>query len=381
MNETPPGRKIRTEFRKGHESRQRKTDFTREFHEGDETEEPLDEMATRERVSGKGDLTRKRTVIGHDAIVSEGGFDVRRDVDAQCVIGRVVSVHGLTSRVRDEFGVVRNCNVRGVLKSLHTDLRHVVVTGDRVTIRVSGDDQGVIERIEPRHGVISRTSRGRRHAIAANVDGLLIVASAAEPGIKPNLIDRMLVTAERAGVEPLICVNKIDLIDPAELQPLLGTYGQLGYRIVLVSAHDGRGIERLRSWVRGKDTVVAGQSGVGKSSILNMLDPQLNLKVGVVSRENQKGRHTTTAARLIPMAIGGHLVDTPGIRSFPLWDLVPAEIAGWYRDVRPFVNRCRFPDCTHSHEERCGVKNAVADNLLDLRRYDSLLHLQEGDDA
>jgi len=191
----------------------------------------------------------------------------------------------------------------------------------------------------------------------------------------------MLVTAERAGVEPLICVNKIDLADAASLQPLLGVYGQLGYRILLVSARTGRGIDRLRSWVQGRDTVVAGQSGVGKSSILNALEPGLNLRVGEVSRENQKGKHTTTAATLIPLAMGGHLVDTPGIRSFPLWDLVPAEIAGWYRDVRPFVNRCRFPDCTHSHEERCGVKDAVADNLIDLRRYDSLLHLQDGDDA
>lgn len=381
MNRAPRGKKIRTEFRKGHESRQRKTDFTRDFHDAPTDDAGLEELQQRERLTGKGELTRKRTVVGQTSDGEEAGFEVRRDVDDQCVPGRVISVHGLACRVGDDSGTVYRCSVRGILKSLSTELRHVVVTGDRVTIRVTGEQEGVIERIEPRYGTISRTSRGRRHAIATNVDGLLIVASAAEPGIKPNLIDRMLVTAERAGVEPLICVNKIDLADAASLQPLLGVYGQLGYRILLVSARTGRGIDRLRSWVQGRDTVVAGQSGVGKSSILNALEPGLNLRVGEVSRENQKGKHTTTAATLIPLAMGGHLVDTPGIRSFPLWDLVPAEIAGWYRDVRPFVNRCRFPDCTHSHEERCGVKDAVADNLIDLRRYDSLLHLQDGDDA
>ena len=374
------GKKIRTEFRKGHDQRQRKTDFTRDYQDS-EAEQAFDRLDQRERVSGKGDLTRKRTIVGRESRSDAAGFEVERDLDEGCVAGRVLSVHGLGCRVVSETGHDYRCAVRGILKSLNTDLRHVVVAGDRVTLRVTGEDEGVIEWVEPRHGVISRTSRGRQHMIAANVDGLLIVSSAAEPDLKPNLIDRMLVTAERSGVEPVICVNKVDLIDPASLQPLLGVYGQLGYRVVLVSARTGLGIDRLKSWIRNRDIVVAGQSGVGKSSLLNAIEPGLNLRVGDVSEENQKGKHTTTAARLIPLEMGGHIVDTPGIRSFAMWDLVSAEVAAWYRDVRPFVNRCRFPDCTHSHEERCGVKHAVADNLLDLRRYESLLHLQAGEDA
>ena len=372
--------KIRTEFRKRHDGRVRKKDFTRDFREPD-GEGEIDGLADRERLSGKGELTRKKTVVGHLETSQETGFSVRPDVEEGWLRGRVLSVHGLYCRVQDERGVERRCSVRGVLKSLATELRHVVVTGDRVAIEPDGVDGGVIARIEPRRGIISRTSRGRRHVIAANVDRLLIVASAAEPGIKPHLIDRLLVTAERAGVEPTICVNKVDLVDLAELQPLFGVYGRMGYRIVAVSARTGFGMERLRRLLRGRDTVVAGQSGVGKSSLLNVLEPGLNLRVSEVSRENQKGKHTTTAATLVPLAMGGHLVDTPGIRSFPLWNAAPAEIAGWFRDVRPFVNRCRFPDCTHTHEERCGVKEAVADNLLDLRRYDSLLHLQAGDEV
>jgi ribosome biogenesis GTPase len=124
---------------------------------------------------------------------------------------------------------------------------------------------------------------------------------------------------------------------------------------------------------------VAGQSGVGKSSLLNAVDPQLDLRVEAVSQENQKGKHTTTTAQLIPLREGGYVVDTPGIRQFQLWDVSPAEVAGYYRDLRPYVSRCRFPNCTHTHEADCAVKNAVADGQLDARRYESYCHVREGD--
>ena len=130
----------------------------------------------------------------------------------------------------------------------------------------------------------------------------------------------------------------------------------------------------------GKETVVAGQSGVGKSSILNSIEPDLALRVGEVSRENQKGTHTTTVARLIPLAIGGYVVDTPGIRQFQLWDVIAEEVAGYYRDLRPYASLCRFPNCTHTHEASCAVKDAVADGRLDARRYESYCHLRAGDE-
>jgi ribosome biogenesis GTPase len=206
------------------------------------------------------------------------------------------------------------------------------------------------------------------------------VASAAEPHLKPNLIDRFLVEAERMRIEPIICINKVDLIDPADLQPLTGVYGQMGYRVILASATSGIGIASLRRLLKDKESVVAGQSGVGKSSLLNAVEPQLGLRIGEVSRENEKGKHTTTVARLIPLAMGGFVVDTPGIRQFQLWDIVPEEVAGYYRDLRPYVSLCRFPDCTHTHEASCAVKDAVADGRLDARRYESYCHLREGDD-
>ncbi len=208
---------------------------------------------------------------------------------------------------------------------------------------------------------------------------MLIVGSAAEPYLKPNLIDRFLVSAAKNRIRPLIVINKVDLLDRASLAPIVGVYSQMGYRVMLVSARTGFGIDRLRRALAGCATAVAGQSGVGKSSLLNAVEPGFALRVAEVSEETQKGRHTTTTARLLPLATGGYVVDTPGIRQFQLWDVVREEIAGYYRDLRPLVSKCRFPDCTHTHEADCAVKDAVADGWLDARRYESYCHLFAGD--
>jgi ribosome biogenesis GTPase len=365
-------RKIRTEFRKNHDSRTRKRDLRR-----DASQEGFDDRVTQgERVSGKGKLTRKRTIIGDTVQDESGGFAVHLEIDeAVCLRGRVLSVYGLTSLVEAEDGKKYRCAVRRLLKTLHTDQRHIVAAGDKVWFRPENEDEGVIERIDPRRGMLCRTSKGRRHVIVANVDQLLIVASAAEPALKPNLIDRFIVTAEKAKIRPIICINKIDLIEPADLQPLAGVYGQMGYEVLLVSATTGFGTNRLRDMVLGRETVIAGQSGVGKSSILNAIDPELGLRVREVSEENQKGRHTTTTAQLIPLHGGGYVFDTPGIRQFQLWDVIPEEVAGFFRDLRPYINLCRFDDCTHTHEVDCAVKDAVADGRLDARRYESFCQI------
>ena len=153
----------------------------------------------------------------------------------------------------------------------------------------------------------------------------------------------------------------------------------MGYRVLLLSAAAGIGIDRLRRAMSGRAGAVAGQSGVGKSSLLNAVDPNLRLRVARRTAETQKGRHTTTTARLLPLATGGYVVDTPGIRQFQLWDVIPQEVAAYFRDIRPYVDHCRFPDCTHTHEANCGVKNAVADGRLDLRRYESYCQLFAGE--
>lgn len=388
--------KMRAEFRKKHQGRVRDADFTRQFRQRDH-ESSIDDVVQAERLTGKGELTRKRTVAGADRTeTDDGGLQVDLRVDeASLVRGRVLSVHGWQSKVMSDEGNIYACATRQVLKSLATDQRGVVVAGDQVWFRIEGRDgasrrtaqradeaviaDGMIERIEPRHGIICRTSRGKQHVIAANVDALLIIASAAEPGIKPALIDRMLLTAEQCEIEPVVVINKVDLVDPLSLQAMIGVYSSLGYRVLPTSASTGQNLGYLRAFLHERQTALAGQSGVGKSSLLNAIQPGLALAVSHVSSENQKGRHTTTASKLIPLAEGGAVFDTPGIRQFQLWDIDASEVGGLMPDLRPYVSLCRYPDCLHLFEDDCAVKNAVADGRIDARRYDAYCHLLEDD--
>jgi len=365
--------KFRADLRKNRSVRARDKNWARRLAADDET---IDDAETGQRISGKGELTRKRTIVGAEIVADAAGAAVLPAVDERYSrLGRVLRVQGLISIVALDGGETRRCATRRLLKTLATEQRHVVAAGDRVWVRPEGADEGVIERVEPRRGVLCRTSRGRQHVLVTNVDLALIVVSAAEPRIKPNLIDRYLVASEKSGVEPVICINKVDLVDPADLQPLVGVYCQMGYRVLLLSAVRGAGVASLRRLLAGRQAVVTGQSGVGKSSLLNALEPGLELRVQTVSRENQKGRHTTTTAELIPLAGGGYVVDTPGIRQFQLWDVAPQEVASYFRDLRPYVSRCRYPNCTHAHEQPCAVKDAVADGFVDARRYESYLQI------
>ena len=371
-------RKYRADFRKNREVRARDKPSIGRLTDDEST---IGDAPHGERISGKGDISRKRTLAGADVVEDESGTSLLPDFDRDvCRLGRVLRGQGLHSIVRDEHGANFQCAIRRLLKTLATDQRHVVIAGDIVWFRPEGSDQGIIERVEPRHGVLSRTSRGRQHVLVANVDQVIVVTSAAEPRLKPNLIDRFLVSAEKARIQPVICINKIDLINAADLMPLAGVYGQLGYEVLFVSAATGFGVDRLRARLAGRESVVTGQSGVGKSSLLNAVEPGLKLRVESVSEETQKGRHTTTTAELLPLAIGGFVVDTPGIRQFQLWDVIPEEVAGYFRDLRPYVSKCRFPDCTHTHEQPCAVKDAVADGWIDTRRYESYVQIQAGDE-
>jgi ribosome biogenesis GTPase len=392
-------KKVRVDLRKNRSKPPRPRRWTRDFQDHGFAEEAT---TGQERVRAKGELSRRRTIVQEEPnpAGTQGQEPAEMpavDVSA-CLPGRVLRVHGLHSIVQTEDGQQFRCVVRRLLRSLTTQERNIVATGDRVWIRperagsASGGPsaagasgsftvpaEGWIERIEPRHGLLTRASRGRQHVLVANVDQVVFVMSLVEPELKPHLIDRYLASALQGGIAPVLCLNKADLIEPARYQPLIGLYSQLGIPVLLTSAVTGAGIEALRGQLQGRETVFSGQSGVGKSSLLNAIQPGLGLRVREVSETNQKGRHTTTAAELIQLNFGGWVVDTPGLRQFQLWDLLPEEIEGFFPEFRPFVPLCVYPDCTHTHEDRCAVKRAVARRQISLSRYTSYLGMFAGE--
>ncbi len=214
--------------------------------------------------------------------------------------------------------------------------------------------------------------------MVANVDQLVAVVSLVEPVLKPHLIDRYAACAQLGGLTPVVCLNKADLVPPEAVQPLIGAYSQLGVTCFLTSVHTGLGLDRLRRVLADRSTVIAGQSGVGKSSLLNAIQPGLGLRVREVSDVNQKGKHTTTTAQLLKLDIGGYVVDTPGVRQLALWNVQPGEVEGFFPEFRPFVPLCPFPDCTHTHEAGCAIKRAIARRQIAERRYVSYLGLLDG---
>ena len=382
-------KKIRVDLRKNRSKPPRQRDWTRSFHEHGLAGEGTPGA---ERVRAKGDLSRRRTIVQEETTASaeagQGPEMPAVDVGA-CLPGRVLSVRGLLCMVATDDGRRFRCGVRRLLRTLATDERNIVATGDRVwflpasspqpiSLREMGCGEGVIERVEPRHGLLTRASKNREHILVANVDQVVIVMSLVEPELKPHLIDRYLASAEQGSIAPLLCLNKADLVDPANYQPLIGLYSQLGITTLLTSATTGSGIDRLRNRLRGRQTVFSGQSGVGKSSLLNAVQPGLGLRIREVSDATQKGRHTTTTAELLRLECGGWVVDTPGLRQFQLWDIIPEEMEGFFPELRPFVHRCVYPDCTHTHEDRCAVKEAVHRRLISTHRYASYLGLFAG---
>ncbi|NIM96130.1 MAG: ribosome small subunit-dependent GTPase A [Anaerolineales bacterium] len=258
----------------------------------------------------------------------------------------------------------------------------VVALGDRVSIRVIPDESATIEEVKERDRILSRKAPGRdaEQVLVANPDQAVIVFACADPDPNFRMLDRLLVMTEREELPTLICANKIDLVKPKSAREEFGEYDALGYPVFYTSATTGKGVSKLRKALLGKLSVFAGPSGVGKSSILNVLQSDLDLRVREVSDYTGKGLHTTVVPELIPIGDGGWVADTPGLKAFALWDIEPDELDAYFREIRPLVADCEFSDCTHVHEPGCAVIAAVEGGAVSPERYDSYVRMRLGEE-
>ncbi len=281
----------------------------------------------------------------------------------------------------DLDGEIILCDIRGNIKDVVTGYVNPVAVGDQVLVSNNGAERGVVEAVLPRRSVLARPYspdvgkiiEGLEQIVVANVDRLLIVASWREPYIWPALIDRYLIAAQRNQLEAVICINKVDLIeDQTEFEATIAPYRELGHRLILSSAVTSAGIDALRELLSESTSVLAGLSGVGKSSLLTAVQPSLNLKVGSVSEHGLftgQGRHTTTQSSLWKLENGGVVIDTPGVRTFGVAGIAPDELASWYPEMVSLAGQCRYGNCTHTTEPDCAIQAAIQDGSISDLRY------------
>jgi len=311
---------------------------------------------------------------------ARGLYDVRtRDGQVQCSI---------SNRLRKELvypsSDPSSGTRRGVQSVREIHMIDPVAIGDVVLFAPAEAGRGQIREVEPRRNTLSRSivdakrrggGREVEQVIAANVDQVVAVFAAAKPRPTWHLLDRYLVGAEASDIPALICVTKLDLADGERTRDDTAVYERLGYRVLYTSAKTGEGVDDVRDALRDRVSVLVGKSGVGKTSLLNALQPGLGLYVKEVSRSSGKGRHATTHLEMFPLDIGGGVVDTPGMKVFEPAD-DSTDIAYYFREMRPLLGLCRFgADCSHTHEPQCAIKEAVESGDIDERRYESYLKM------
>ena len=290
----------------------------------------------------------------------------------------VLSGTGGVWRVRTDEGETLEAPMRGRLKKLDDSLKLTV--GDAVTLEPGAtEDTWVIGTIHPRKSQLARRMPGGGHGeriVAANVDQVMIVFAAAKPEPHVRMLDRFLVIAEGNALDARVVINKIDLVDEAETRDRFADYVKAGYPMHFTSMKKQIGLEELHDALAGRVSVLSGPSGVGKSSLLNGMYPGLNLRVGEISESVNKGRHTTVGGYMHPLPDGGYVVDTPGLREVGMWGMPSEDLDSCFPELRPFLEQCRFGDCTHLTEPDCAVRAAVESGEASAERYDSYAKLR-----
>ncbi len=300
--------------------------------------------------------------------------------------GLVIKNTGSWVTVRLDDGNTVNCKMRGVLRLKGLRCTNPVAVGDRVQVEDKGGDAPVVGDIEPRRNYIIRRASNLSkefQIIAANLDQAVLVATLTNPETSTTFIDRFLATAEAYQVPAVLAFNKIDLLETEEwrnrLDELKTLYESIGYPVITMSAATGEGANALRAQLAGKMSLLSGNSGVGKSSIINLLVPDAHVKVGDVSHTHHKGMHTTTFSELLDLPGGGAIIDTPGVKAFGTIDFERAEVAHYFPEIFRISDECRFNNCTHTHEPGCAVLAAVEQGTIAASRFTSYLSILDED--
>ncbi len=287
----------------------------------------------------------------------------------------------------DEQGHRHECRLRGKFKIAGVKSTNPLAVGDQVEFQLDqGQQTATITGISDRRNYIIRKATNlskQTHIIAANMDQAMVIATLAEPRTSTGFIDRFLVTCEAYSIPAIIVFNKSDLYDKESkdyIEQLTQMYRDTGYQTLIVSATKKENLEAFENMLRGKTTLLAGHSGVGKSTLINAIEPSLNLKVQTISQAHLKGRHTTTFAEMFQLPGGGFIIDTPGIKEFGLVDFEPWDLSHYFPEMRALFNQCRFDNCTHHNEPGCKVKEAVENGKISILRYNNYLNMLMGEE-